>query len=57
MAHDASLLLFFFRLLAHSLVRCQNFIPIFIAPLHRIHFPLMLRAIRVAGIVAERLGR
>ena len=53
MAHDASLLLFFFRFLAHSLVRRQNFIPIFIAPLHRIHLALVLRAVWVTRFVAN----
>src|ERR1019366_253355 len=55
MAHDASLLLFFFRLLANGPVRRQDFVPILIVLLHRIYFPLMLRAIWVAGFVAKPL--
>src|ERR1019366_5634706 len=42
----------FFRFLAHGLVRRQDFVPIPIAFLHRIHLALMFRAIRMARLVA-----
>ena len=51
-AHGAKLLLFF-RFLAHGPVRRQDFIPILIGLHHRIHFPLVVRAIRMAGFVAN----
>jgi hypothetical protein len=53
-AYCAELLLFL-RLLANGLKRRENFVPIFIRLDHRIHFPLMLRTIRVAGLIAEPL--
>ena len=49
-------LLLFFRFLANGLVRCQDFVPIFIALLHRIHFTLVLRAIRMSRLAAKTLG-
>jgi len=55
-AHRAKLLLFF-RVLAHGPVRRQDFIPIFIALLNRIHLPLMFRAIRMPRVVAKTLRR
>jgi hypothetical protein len=44
-------------LLAHSLVRCQDFVPVLIGLLHRIHFALVFGTIRVGGLVAKTLGR
>jgi hypothetical protein len=38
-------------------VRRQDFVPILIALFHSIYFPLMLRAIWVAGLVAKTLRR
>ena len=43
-------------LLAHGLVRRQDFVPVLIGLFHRIHLALVLRAIRVAGLVAKTLG-
>ena len=54
-AHRAQLLLLLV-LLANRLERRQNFIPIPIALFHSIYFPLMFRAIRMAGLVAKTLG-
>ena len=57
MAHDASLLLFVFRFLAHGPMRRQDFVPVPIGLLHRIHLALVLRAIRMPRLVAETLRR
>jgi hypothetical protein len=46
-AHRAKLLLFF-RLLADGPVRRQDFIPVLIGLVHRIHLALVLRAVWVA---------
>lgn len=48
--------LFFMWLLTNGLERCQKFIPVRIALFHSIYFPLMLRAIRMAGLFAKTLG-
>jgi hypothetical protein len=55
-AYRAKLPLFFW-LFANGLKRRQYFVPILIRLNHRIHFALMLRAVWVAGLVAETLGR
>jgi hypothetical protein len=57
MAHDTSLLLFFFRLLANGLVRRQNFIPVLIGLHHRIYLALVLGTIRMPRLVAETFRR
>ena len=53
-AYRADLLLFFW-LVANGSVRCQDFIPILIGPVHRIHFALMLWTIWMPRLVAETL--
>jgi hypothetical protein len=45
-----------FGFLANRLERCQNFFPVRIALSHRVNFPLMLRAIWMAGFFAKTLG-
>jgi hypothetical protein len=55
-AHRAKLLLFF-RFLANGPVRRQDFIPVLIGLVHRIHLALMFWAIRMAGFVAKTLRR
>ena len=55
-AYGAELLLFF-RFLANGLVRCQDFVPVLIGLVHRIHLALVLGAIRMAGLAAKTLGR
>jgi hypothetical protein len=54
-AYGAKLPLFFW-LFANGLERRENFVPIFIALLHRINFALVLRAIRMPRLAAKTLG-
>ena len=55
-AYRAKLLLPFRLLFADGPVRRQDFIPILIGPVHRIHFALMLRAIRMPRLAAKTRG-
>ena len=55
-AHGAQLP-YFSWLLANGLERRQYFIPVFIALFHKINFTLVLRAIRMSGLVTETLRR
>jgi hypothetical protein len=54
-AYRAKLLLLLV-LLANGPVRCKDFVPVLIGLVHCIHLALVLRAIRVAGLVTKTLG-